>query len=40
VTATALNLGVVRSVITNATGFTLDVGSLGMFSMNDVKQIL
>jgi flagellar basal-body rod modification protein FlgD len=40
VTATALNLGVVRSVINNANGFTLDLGSLGMFTMDDVKQIL
>jgi flagellar basal-body rod modification protein FlgD len=40
VTATALNLGVVRSVITNANGFTLDLGSQGMFNMDDVKQIL
>jgi flagellar basal-body rod modification protein FlgD len=40
VATTALSLGVVRSVITNATGFTLDVGSLGMFAMDDVKQIL
>lgn len=40
VTATALNLGVVRSVITNANGFTLDLGSQGLFNMDDVKQIL
>jgi flagellar basal-body rod modification protein FlgD len=40
VTATPLNLGVVRSVITNASGFTLDLGSMGMFTMDDVKQIL
>lgn len=40
VATTALSLGVVRSVITNSTGFTLDVGSLGMFTMDDVKQIL
>jgi flagellar basal-body rod modification protein FlgD len=40
VATTSLSLGVVRSVITNATGFTLDVGSLGMFTLDDVKQIL
>lgn len=40
VPVTALNLGVVRSVITNANGFTLDLGSQGMFNMDDVKQIL
>lgn len=40
VATTALNLGVVRSVITNANGFTLDLGSQGMFNMDDVKQIL
>jgi flagellar basal-body rod modification protein FlgD len=40
VKTTTLNLGVVRSVITGATGFTLDLGSLGMFTMDDVKQIL
>jgi flagellar basal-body rod modification protein FlgD len=40
VTTTALNLGVVRSVITGSNGFTLDLGSLGMFTMDDVKQIL
>jgi flagellar basal-body rod modification protein FlgD len=40
VTTTALNLGVVRSVITGSNGFSLDLGSLGMFNMDDVKQIL
>jgi flagellar basal-body rod modification protein FlgD len=40
VKTTALNLGVVRSVITGATGYTLDLGSLGMYTMDDVKQIL
>jgi flagellar basal-body rod modification protein FlgD len=40
VPTTALNLGVVRSVINSTTGFTLDLGSLGMFTMDDVKQIL
>jgi flagellar basal-body rod modification protein FlgD len=40
VTTTPVNLGVVRSVITGSSGFTLDVGSLGMFTMDDVKQIL
>lgn len=40
VTATALNLGVVRSVITGSNGFSLDLGSMGMFTMDDVKQIL
>jgi flagellar basal-body rod modification protein FlgD len=40
VKTTALNLGVVRSVITGATGYTLDLGALGMYTMDDVKQIL
>jgi flagellar basal-body rod modification protein FlgD len=40
VTATALNLGVVRSVINSGNGFTLDLGSMGLFTMDDVKQIL
>jgi flagellar basal-body rod modification protein FlgD len=40
VSATALNLGVVRSVINSTNGFTLDLGSQGMFTMDDVKQIL
>ena len=40
VTTTALTLGVVRSVITGSSGFSLDLGSLGMFTMDDVKQIL
>lgn len=40
VTTNALTLGTVRSVISNGNGFTLDVGSLGTFSIDDVKQIL
>jgi flagellar basal-body rod modification protein FlgD len=40
VTATALDLGVVRSLIRAGTGYSLDVGSLGTFTMADVKQIL
>ncbi|MBU1237147.1 MAG: flagellar hook assembly protein FlgD [Gammaproteobacteria bacterium] len=40
VTATPLNLGVVRSVITGTSGYLLDLGSLGLFTMDDVKQIL
>jgi flagellar basal-body rod modification protein FlgD len=40
VTTTPLTLGSVRSVISNGSGFTLDVGSLGTFSIDDVKQIL
>lgn len=39
VTATALTLGEVRSVIRNGAGYTLDVGSLGMFTLDDVYQI-
>jgi flagellar basal-body rod modification protein FlgD len=40
VTASALNLGVVRSVIRGSTGFSLDVGSFGTYTMDDVKQII
>jgi flagellar basal-body rod modification protein FlgD len=40
VTATALNLGAVRSVIREGQGFALDLGSLGSFTMDEVKQIL
>jgi flagellar basal-body rod modification protein FlgD len=40
VATTVLNLGVVRSVINSTNGFTLDLGSQGMFTMDDVKQIL
>jgi flagellar basal-body rod modification protein FlgD len=40
VPTTVLNLGVVRSVINSTNGFTLDLGSQGMFTMDDVKQIL
>jgi flagellar basal-body rod modification protein FlgD len=39
VTTTALSLGTVRSVISNGTGYTLDVGSLGTFTLDDVRQI-
>jgi flagellar basal-body rod modification protein FlgD len=40
VTTTALTLGSVRSVISNGSSFTLDVGALGTFGIGDVKQIL
>lgn len=40
VTTTPLTLGSVRSVISNGSGFTLDVGALGTFALDDVKQIL
>jgi flagellar basal-body rod modification protein FlgD len=40
VTATALQLGVVSSVSLGSKGATLDVGSLGSFSLSDVKQII
>jgi flagellar basal-body rod modification protein FlgD len=40
VTAAALNLGLVRSVIRDSQGYSLDVGSLDTFAMDDVKQIL
>ncbi len=40
VTATVLTLGTVRSVISGTSGFVLDVGTLGTFTMNDVKQII
>lgn len=39
-TPTALAYGLVQAVTRNATGFTLDVGTLGAFTMADVKQIL
>jgi flagellar basal-body rod modification protein FlgD len=40
VTVTALNLGAVRSVIREGQGYTLDLGNLGTFTMDQVKQIL
>lgn len=40
VTAMALNLGAVRSVIRDSQGFSLDLGTLGAFTMSEVKQIL
>ncbi len=40
VEATALNLGRVRSVIRDGAGYSLDVGSLGTFILDHVKQIL
>jgi flagellar basal-body rod modification protein FlgD len=40
VTATALNLGAVRSVMRDGQGFSLDLGTLGAFTMGEVKQIL
>jgi len=39
VTATALTLGAVRSVISSGTGYTLDIGGLGSFPLDDVKQV-
>jgi flagellar basal-body rod modification protein FlgD len=39
VTATPLSLGSVRSVLSNGSGFTLDIGSLGNFVLDDVKQV-
>lgn len=40
VTATALTLGAVRSVIRDSQSFSLDLGTLGAFTMDEVKQIL
>jgi flagellar basal-body rod modification protein FlgD len=40
VTATALTLGAVRSVIRDGTGYSLDLGTLGAFGMDEVRQIL
>jgi flagellar basal-body rod modification protein FlgD len=40
VDATALNLAMVRSVIRTSQGFALDLGGLGAFTMDEVKQIL
>jgi flagellar basal-body rod modification protein FlgD len=37
---TSLTLGTVRSVISNSGGYLLDVGALGTFTVDDVKQIL
>lgn len=39
-TATALAYGLVQAVTRNSTGMSLDVGTLGAFTLNDVKQIL
>lgn len=39
-TPSALAYGLVQSVTRGATGLTLDVGTLGAFTMADVKQIL
>ena len=39
-TPTALAYGLVQAVTRNANGLTLDVGTLGAFTMADVKQIL
>lgn len=38
--ATALAYGLVQAVTRNSSGLTLDVGTLGAFTMADVKQIL
>jgi flagellar basal-body rod modification protein FlgD len=40
VAVSALNLGLVRSVVRDSQGYSLDVGSLGTFVLDDVKQIL
>jgi flagellar basal-body rod modification protein FlgD len=40
VTASALSLGLVRSVVRGSNGLLLDVGTLGAFTMDDVKQII
>lgn len=40
VKVSALSLAAVRSVLRNGQGFTLDLGALGTFTMDDVKQIL
>jgi flagellar basal-body rod modification protein FlgD len=39
-TPTALAYGLVQSVTRNASGLTLDVGTLGAYTLADVKQIL
>lgn len=39
-TATALTLGAVRSVIRDSQSFSLDLGTLGAYTMDEVKQIL
>ncbi|MEW6513280.1 MAG: flagellar hook assembly protein FlgD [Pseudomonadota bacterium] len=39
-TPTALAYGLVQAVTRNATGLTLDVGTLGAFGTRDIKQIL
>lgn len=39
-TPTALAFGLVQSVTRSSSGMLLEVGTLGAFSMNDVKQIL
>jgi flagellar basal-body rod modification protein FlgD len=40
VTATALQLGTVSSVVRGAKSVEIEVGHLGTFSMSDIKQIL
>ncbi|MDY0013325.1 MAG: flagellar hook assembly protein FlgD [Rhodocyclaceae bacterium] len=40
VTASTLQLGVVSSVVRGASGTDLEVGSLGIFQMSDIMQIL
>src|SRR5574337_870576 len=40
VTASALQLGVVSSVVRGAAGADLEVGALGIFQMSDIMQIL
>jgi flagellar basal-body rod modification protein FlgD len=40
VTATALSVGTVSSVVKTSKGFTLDVGNLGSFAFSDVREVL
>jgi len=40
VTATALQFGPVNGILRNSQGVSLDLGSLGIYSMSDIKQIL
>ncbi|HEX8964539.1 MAG TPA: flagellar hook assembly protein FlgD [Rhodocyclaceae bacterium] len=40
VTATALSVGSVNSVVKSGSGFTLDVGALGSFAFSDVREVL
>ena len=40
VTATALQVGTVTAVTPGASGFQLDLGSMGSYNFSDVQQIL